>query len=49
MQNYFGKIQEISQKYGNGTIHITTRQGFEVPGIKFEEMDKVNESITTYY
>jgi len=38
-----GKIQEIAQKYGNGTIHITTRQGFEVPGIRFEEMDKVNE------
>lgn len=38
-----GRIQEISQKYGNGTVHITTRQGFEVPGIKFEDMDKVNE------
>ena len=38
-----GKIQEIAQKYGNGTVHITTRQGFEVPGIKFEDMDKVNE------
>lgn len=38
-----GKIQEISQKYGNGTIHITTRQAFEAPGIRFEDMDKVNE------
>jgi anaerobic sulfite reductase subunit C len=37
------KIQEISQKYGNGTIHLTTRQGFEVPGIKYEDMDRVNE------
>lgn len=38
-----GMIQEISQKYGDGTVHITTRQGFEVPGISFEDMDKVNE------
>jgi anaerobic sulfite reductase subunit C len=37
------KIQEISQKYGDGTIHLTTRQGFEVPGIKYEDMDRVNE------
>ena len=37
------KIQEISQKYGNGIIHITTRQGFEIEGIRYEDMDKVNE------
>ncbi|MBN1068868.1 sulfite reductase subunit C [Clostridium botulinum] len=38
-----GKIQEISQIYGNGSVHITTRQGFEIPGIKYEDIDKVNE------
>ena len=37
------KIQEISQKYGNGIIHITTRQGFEIEGIHYDDMDKVNE------
>ena len=25
-----GKIQEISEKYGNGKVHITSRQGFEI-------------------
>ncbi|SHI14774.1 anaerobic sulfite reductase subunit C [Sporobacter termitidis DSM 10068] len=35
-------IQEIAQKYGNGTIHITVRQGLEIPGIKFEDIPKVN-------
>ena len=35
-------IQEIAEKYGNGTVHITNRQGFEVPGIDFEDMPKVN-------
>ena len=24
-------------------VHITTRQGFEIPGIRFEDMDEVNE------
>ena len=24
-------------------MHLTTRQGFEIPGIKFSDIDKVNE------
>ncbi|WP_346929547.1 sulfite reductase subunit C [Clostridium sp.] len=39
---YLAMIQEIAEKYGDGTVNITTRQGFEVPGISFEDMDKVN-------
>ena len=38
---YLGLIQEIADKYGNGTVHITTRQGFEIPGISFKDMDAV--------
>ena len=37
------KIQEIAQEYGNGSIHMTVRQGFEIPGIRYEDMDRVNE------
>lgn len=37
------QIQAIAETYGNGTVHITSRQGFEVPGIEFKDMDKVNE------
>lgn len=40
-----GKIQEISEKYGNGKVHITSRQGFEILGIKFEHIDAVNEML----
>ena len=40
---YLGLIQEIAETYGNGTVHLTTRQGFEVPGIDMKNMDKVNE------
>lgn len=39
---YLAMIQEIAEKYGDGTVNITTRQGFEVPGIRFENIDKVN-------
>ena len=27
-------IQKIAEEYGNGTVHITSRQGFEIPGIQ---------------
>ena len=40
---YLDTIQEIAEKYGDGTVNITMRQGFEIPGIRFEDMDKVNE------
>ena len=40
---YLSAIQNIAQTYGNGTVHITSRQGFEIPGIKFEDMPEVNE------
>ncbi len=40
-----GKVQEISEKYGNGIVHLTTRQGFEIEGIHFEDMDEINEML----
>lgn len=40
---YLSMIQNIADTYGNGTVHITTRQGFEIPGIKFEDMPKINQ------
>lgn len=36
------QIQEIAQTYGNGTVHLTTRQGFEIPGIDLKDMEEVN-------
>ena len=39
---YLAVIQGIAQTYGNGSVHMTVRQGFEIPGIRFEDMDKVN-------
>lgn len=39
------KIVEIAEQYGNGVIDITNRQGIEIPGIRLEDMDKVNEAV----
>jgi anaerobic sulfite reductase subunit C len=39
------KVAEIANKYGNGRIHMTTRQGFEVLGIPWDKMDEVNNDI----
>ena len=40
---HMGVIQRIAEEYGNGTVHLTARQGFEIPGIHFEDMSAVNE------
>lgn len=38
-------VSKISKEYGNGQIHITTRQGFEILGIDMEDMPAVNKMI----
>ena len=40
---YLSMIQETAETYGDGSVHMTVRQGFEIPGIRYEDMDKVNE------
>ena len=41
-------VHEIAQKYGNGNFHFGTRQTFNVMGIKYEDIDKVNEMVADY-
>ena len=38
-------IQEIADTYGDGTVHITTRQGFEIPGIDMKDIPEVNKKL----
>lgn len=42
---YLPLIQEIAEKYGNGTLHLTSRQGLEIPGIAFEDIPEINQRI----
>ncbi len=43
--NLLKEIGAIAQEYGNGTVHITSRQGFEVPGIDYADMPEVNQRL----
>ena len=40
-----GMVQEIAEEYGNGYVHLTTRQGFEIEGIRYEDMDEINKKL----
>jgi len=42
---HFKTIHKIAEEYGNGTVHLTTRQGFEVPEIDYAKIDEVNRLI----
>jgi len=38
-------LSEISGKYARGILHATTRQGIEIPFIRFEDIDNVERDI----
>lgn len=42
---YLSLVQSIADDYGNGTVHLTARQGFEIPGMKYEEIPEINQKI----
>lgn len=41
-------VQELCEKYGNGTFHMGMRQTLNVPGIKYENIPAVNAKIQEY-
>jgi anaerobic sulfite reductase subunit C len=42
---YLDAIKLVAEQFGNGTVHMTTRQGFEIPGIDMEKTPEVNKII----
>lgn len=42
---HFEVLQKVAEQYGNGTVHITIRQGFEIPGIDMKNIETVNEML----
>ncbi|MBC8014509.1 MAG: sulfite reductase subunit C [Sporomusaceae bacterium] len=42
---YLDTVKYVAETFGNGTVHITTRQGFEIPGIDIEKIPEVNAVI----
>lgn len=39
------KIYEVADKYGKGYVHLTSRQGVEIPFIKFEDIEEVKAEL----
>ncbi len=38
-------VAQIAQDFGDGTMHITTRQGFEIPNIAMVDIEKANAAL----
>jgi dissimilatory sulfite reductase (desulfoviridin) alpha/beta subunit len=38
-------IREVADTYGHGYVHLTSRQGIEIPFIKLEDIDAVKEAL----
>ncbi|MBR1392242.1 MAG: 4Fe-4S binding protein [Ruminococcus sp.] len=39
------KIAEVAEKYGDGHVHLTSRQSVEIPFIKLEDIDAVKNAL----
>lgn len=40
-------VQELAERFGNGSVHVTTRQGFEIPGIKLHQLDEIRRAMSS--
>jgi len=40
---YLTVIKELAEDFGNGTVHLSVRQGYEIPGIKLADLDKIKK------
>lgn len=38
-------VSEVAEKYGHGYVHMTSRQGIEIPFIRFEDIEEVREAL----
>ena len=36
-------IKKLAEKFGNGTVHLSIRQGFEIPGIKLSQLKEIKK------
>jgi len=39
------KIAEVAEKFGDGHVHLTSRQSIEIPFIKLDQIDEVKSSL----
>jgi dissimilatory sulfite reductase (desulfoviridin) alpha/beta subunit len=41
------KISEIAERYGHGYVHLTARQGVEIPFVDFDDIEKIKAELAT--
>ena len=41
------KLNQIAQEFGHGFVHATTRQGLEIPFIKYQDIEQVEAELKT--
>jgi len=39
------KVAELAERYGNGQVHVTTRQAVEIPGVKEEVFEEALQAV----
>ena len=44
--NQLQKVTEIAEKYGQGYVHMTSRQGIEIPFIKLNDIEMVKKELS---
>jgi len=45
IQKHLSGLAKISEEYARGFVHLTVRQGIEIPFIKFEHIQNVEEEV----
>ena len=45
---YLSYVEHISRTWGDGNFHFGTRQTFDIPGIKYENIPAVNAYLEQY-
>lgn len=40
-----GTVQQVAEKFGKGYVHLTSRQGIEIPYIKVQDIDVVKKAL----
>lgn len=40
-----GTVQKVAEQYGKGYVHLTSRQGIEIPFIRLEDIDAVKKAL----
>ena len=43
------KIAEVAEKYGDGHVHLTSRQSVEIPFVKLDDVEEVKEELAVLH